>query len=397
MTENAASTIEAKGDDAVDHRLSAHKPDENGLRYPHGEEVPGGANVIKVADGIFWARIPLPWSLDHINVYLFDDGDHWTVIDTGAQGDTGRNTWGEIIDGFLGDKPIGRVIATHLHPDHLGLAGWLVKNHKAEFYITQAEYLLARTLWLDVPDEFPQTELDHLFSAGVDRAYEPMIRQAGFGNFRRGVHELPPQYHRMEDGSEMMIAGRRWRVVVGRGHSPEHACLFCLDEPLMIGGDQILPAITSNVSVYSREPLANPLAHWLSSLNRMRDLPGDPLVLPSHGKVFFGLQERLDGLINSHVDKLVRLHEWCEEERTPVKTFRALYRRKIEGLDFYLALGEAIAHLHLLESLDLMTRTYKDGLNWFQSKGAVDVENLLQSIDALPGIAMRGLGDFFDK
>ena len=396
MAKASANAIEVKGDEAVDHRLSANKPDENALRYPHGDAVPAGADVIEVADRIYWARIPLPWSLDHINVYLFDDGDSWTIIDTGAQGDTGRDTWAKIIDGFLGEKPISRVIATHLHPDHLGLAGWLVKNHSAEFFITQAEYLLARTLWLDVPDEFPQTELDHLFSAGVDRSYEPMIRKAGFGNFRRGVHELPPQYHRLEDGSEMTIAGRRWRVVVGRGHSPEHACLFCLDEPLMIGGDQILPAITSNVSVYAREPLANPLAHWLSSLNRMRALPGDPLVLPSHGKVFFGLQERLNALIQSHTDKLVRLHEWCEKPRTPVKTFRALYRRKIEGLDFYLALGEAIAHLHLLESLGLMDRSQKDGLNWFQSKGAVDAENLITAIDRLPGVAMRDLGDFFD-
>ncbi len=380
--------------ETVDHRISSTWSDDGSLNYPHGEKVPAGADVIEVAAGILWARIPLPWSLDHINVYLFREGDGWTVIDTGARGNTGKEAWEGLEQTVLGGLPIKRVIATHMHPDHLGLAGWLVERSGAEFWITQAEYLLANTLWNSAGTEFPENELTYLFRGGVDRKYEPMIRAAGYGNYKKGVHTLPDSYVRMEDGTELTLGGRRWRVVIGRGHSPEHACLTCLDEPLFIGGDQILPEITSNVSVYAREPKGNPLAHWLSSLDRMRAIEGDPLVLPSHGRVFYGLQARIDALINGHLDKLEKLHDWCQNPRTAVKTFKALYRRKIEGMDFYLALGEAIAHLHLLESLDLVDRSFEDDLYFFKAKGRYDKASVLQRVNDQPGVSLRSLNDF---
>lgn len=379
----------------MDHRLNSVEPSDDGLTYPFGDSVPDGVNVIKVADGIFWARIPLPWSLDHINVYLFDEGDGWSVIDTGAKGKTGMATWTAFEDTALAGRPIKRVIATHMHPDHLGLAGWLVEQHKAEFWTTQTEYLLASTLWNSAGAEFPENELNYLFRSGVDRSFEPMIRAAGYGNYKKGVYALPPSYMRIEDGSEFELGGRQWRVVIGRGHSPEHACLYCLDEPLFIGGDQVLPAITSNVSVYGREPLGNPLAHWLSSLDRMRALPGNPLVLPSHGRAFYGLEARLDALINGHLEKLEKLHGWCQEPRTVVKTFRALYRRKIEGMDFYLALGEAVAHLHLLESLGLVARSFDGEVYSFISQGKYSKQDVVAAVNAQPGVMLRDLGDFF--
>lgn len=379
----------------MDHRLNPVEPCDDGLIYPYGEAVPDGINVIKVAENIVWARIPLPWSLDHINVYLFDEGEGWTVIDTGAKGSTGIEAWTAFEDTVLQGKPITRVIATHMHPDHLGLAGWLVERHKAEFWTTQTEYMLASTLWNSAGAEFPENELTYLFRSGVDRSYEPMIRAAGYGNYKKGVYALPPSYFRIEDGSEFDLGGRKWRVVIGRGHSPEHACLFCLDEPLFIGGDQVLPAITSNVSVYAREPMGNPLAHWLSSLDRMKALPGNPLVLPSHGRTFFGLHTRLDALINGHLDKLAKLHDWCLEPRTVVKTFRALYRRKIEGMDFYLALGEAVAHLHLLESLGLVSRSFDGEVYHFKSQGTYKRDEVLFAVNAQPGIMLRDIGDFF--
>ena len=246
-------------------------------------------------------------------------------------------------------------------------------------------------MWLSGLGDFPESELNHLFKAGVDRSYEDKIRAAGYGNYKKGVYKLPEQYHRMEDGREFMLGGRRWRVVIGRGHSPEHACLQCLDDPLFISGDQVLPHITSNVSVYSREPRGNPLAHWISTLDRMKEVEGNPLVLPSHGRVFFGLSERVDGIIQSHVNKLGKLHDWCKEPRTTVKTFRALYRRKIEGLEFYLALGEAIAHIHLLEALGLMKRELIDDVYVFTACGTYDGESLVDTINKLSGIKMRPL------
>ena len=394
MATEETTDIEVSDVETKDHRVSTGDKQDNGLRYPFDEKVPTSTDVIEVAKGILWARIPLPWSLDHINVYLFDEGDGWSVVDTGARGKTGIQAWQEIEESVLNGKLIKRVIATHMHPDHLGLAGWLVERFDAEFWITQAEYLLAQTLWHSAAAEFPESELTYLFRGGVDRKYEPMIRAAGYGNYKRGVYTLPPTYFRMEDGNIIELGGRKWRVVIGRGHSPEHACLSCLDEPLFIGGDQILPEITSNVSVYAREPKGNPLAHWLSSLDRMRAIDGDPLVLPSHGRVFFGLQKRIDALIDGHLQKLEKLHAWCEEPRTAVKTFRALYRRKIEGMDFYLALGEAIAHIHLLESLDLLDRDFDGEVYSFSAKGAVDTSTVVDAINQQQGIELRSLSDF---
>lgn len=397
MATDKKASVDVADIQTIDHRSGTSADGAGGMSYPFGDDVPEGTQAIEVAEGILWARVPLPWSLDHINVYLFDEGDSWSVVDTGAQGKTGRAVWESFEDTILNGKPISRVIATHMHPDHLGLAGWLVKKYDADFWITQTEYLLANTLWLGAAQEFPENEIEFLFRGGVDRSFEPMIRAAGYGNYRKGVHELPPSYHRMDDGTEFDLGGRRWRVVIGRGHSPEHACLVCLDEPLLIGGDQILPAITSNVSVYAREPFGNPLAHWISSLDRMRHLPANLMVLPSHGKVFYGLYARLDALIEGHVGKLAKLHDRCREPRTTVKTFKALFRRKVEGMDFFLALGEATAHLHLLESFGLLTRSFDGEVYHFQSVGEFDGIAIVEKVNALPGIKMRDLGDFFPE
>lgn len=381
--------------EVVDHRTPVPQENSN-LIYPF-DRVPAGAEVIEVVKGILWARIPLPWSLDHINVYLFDEGDSWSVVDTGSQGSRGIEAWEAIDAEVLGGKPIKHVVATHMHPDHLGLAGWLVEKYDAKFSITMLEYMLAQHLWHGATDVFPEQEIQHLLKMGLNPDMEPMVRKSGFGFYKKGVHELPYCFERMEDGSLLTLGGRQWRAIVGRGHSPEHACLLCLDEPLFIGGDQVLPEITSNVSVYAREPMANPLAHWLSSIERMKAIEVDPLVLPSHGPVFRGLHNRLEALIESHLSKLVRLHGWCaEEKRSPVDTFPALYRRKIEGFDFFLALGEAIAHLHLLESIGLLARTMKNGVYYFSATGDVDAMDIMEAIDGLPGVPLRSLHDIMN-
>ncbi len=394
MTKDAISTGEQAAPQAeaevVDHSATLYPRGDEDLIYPF-EAIPSGDTVVKVADGLFWARIPLPWSLDHINVYLLDEGDSWTIIDTGAQGNTGRAAWEALEVSVLMDKPISHIVCTHMHPDHLGLAGWLAKRHGAKFSMTQSEYLLAQNLWVSSSKDFPEQEMDYLFRAGVSREYEEKIRSAGFGNFKRGVHELPYSYSRMEDGSILSLGGRTWRVVIGRGHSPEHACLMCLDEPLLLSGDQILPRISANVSVYAREPLANPLAHWLASLDRMYGLSGDPLVLPSHGRAFKGLGNRLDSLIKSHDRKLRELHNWCQEARTPVETFPAMFHRKITGFDFFMALGEAVAHLHFLESLGLADRSFDGELYRFKTTGTLENIDFVDAAKVLPGINLRPL------
>jgi glyoxylase-like metal-dependent hydrolase (beta-lactamase superfamily II) len=374
----------------ADHRTGIVRGDEN-LTYPHGDDVPEGKKVIELAKGIYWARLPLPFSLDHINIYLFDEGDGWTVVDTGVNGSKSTEVWELLEQGIMGGKPIKHVVATHMHPDHLGLAGWLTRRHDAEFSITQGEFMLGQHLWNGAADVMPDEEIAFMLKAGVSRSFEPQMKAAGFGFYKKGVHELPYSYTRLEDGSIIEIGGRKWQVIVGRGHSPEHACLMCLDEPLFIAGDQILPQITSNVSVYAREPLANPLAHWLTSLDRMRGLEGKPMVFPSHGKVFYGLHERLDSLIDSHLTKLVRLHDWCKEAQKPVETFPALFRREITGFDFFMALGEALAHLHLLESIGLLERSFDGRHDRFRAVGDAAATDIIAACEALPGIPMRPL------
>jgi len=380
-------TVEVK-----DHAVSWSRGDEN-LIYQF-EKVPEDIDIIEISSGILWARIPLPWSLDHINVYLLDEGDGWTVIDTGAQGKRGRATWRRLEKHVLGGKPILNVVATHMHPDHLGLAGWLVKRHDAAFYCTLIEYLMANSLWLGAKATMPENEIEYLFKMGVSRQFEDQLRSAGYNRFKKGVHKLPSVLNRMEDGAIFEFGKRRWQVVIGRGHSPEHACLLCLDEPLLISGDQILPDITSNVSVFAREPKANPLAYWISSLNRMKQIPGDPIVLPSHGKVFKGLDNRLNTLIEGHISKLSKLHEHCKTPCTAVQTFPALFRRKITGMDFFLALGEATANLNLLESFDLLERDFDGEVYRFTAKGSFDDLDVVPAVDSLPGVALRPLADF---
>ncbi|WP_286830984.1 MULTISPECIES: MBL fold metallo-hydrolase [Kordiimonas] len=398
MTKNKAGVSKGEAKALAQASVADHRRgvvEDDGLLYPHGDAVPEGSTVIPVADGVYWARMPLPWSLDHINVYLFDEGDSWSVVDTGSMGKRGIAAWEALETDFLGGKPISRVIGTHLHPDHIGLAGWLAERFGASLTMTALEYMTASNLWMGGTKEVPDNEIEFMLKSGVDPQFEPMMRSARFDNYRRGVHQLPPRYIRVEDGSDLMLGGRRWRVVIGRGHSPEHACLSCLDEPLFISGDQVLPNITSNVSVHAREPEANPLAHWITSLERMKGIPGDPLVLPSHGRVFKGLETRLTALVDSHLGKLKSLHDWCSEARTPVETFPSLFRRKLTGMDFYMALGEALAHLHLLESLSLMKRSFDGDVYRFEAVGTYDASLVVSQAKALPGVALRELADIY--
>jgi glyoxylase-like metal-dependent hydrolase (beta-lactamase superfamily II) len=357
------------------------------------DTVPDGEKVIQVTDGVYWARLPLPWSLDHINVYLFKEEGGWTVVDSGANGKRGKEVWEQLFDGVMQGEPVLKVIATHMHPDHIGLAGWLHEKFGCELIVTQAEYLLANTLWLGASDIFPQSELTFLLENGLDPQFEDMIKGAGYSSYKKGVYRLPSQYRRIEDGSEIEFGGRRWQTIIGRGHSPEHACLYCAEDGLLISGDQILPEITSNVSVHAREPMANPLAQWITSLDRVKAIDSNPVVLPSHGPVYKGLTTRLDALINGHYDKLVKLHAYLDTPKSGVESFPALFRRKITGFDFFLALGESVAHLHLLESIGLAERSFENGIYRFRAVGELKTEDLLAQLGALPGISLRPISD----
>jgi glyoxylase-like metal-dependent hydrolase (beta-lactamase superfamily II) len=247
------------------------------------------------------------------------------------------------------------VLVTHLHPDHVGCAGWLSREHDIELWMTREEYLLCRVLVADTGQPAPAEGIRFYESAGFTGDAMARYRET-FGMFGRVVSPLPQSHQRLGEGQVIRIGEDSWRVIVGRGHSPEHACLYCESRNILISGDQILPTISSNVSVYPREPLANPLADWFESLQRLkRELDEEVLVLPSHGRPFRGAHIRLDELIDEHEDGLQKLRRLCRQPQRAVDVFPALFKSRITEKNLIMAAGEAIAHLNYLVQAGEMT------------------------------------------
>jgi glyoxylase-like metal-dependent hydrolase (beta-lactamase superfamily II) len=248
-----------------------------------------------------------------------------------------------------------------MHPDHVGMAGWLTRKFDCELWMSRLEYLNCRVLVGDTVREAPQDGIKFYHSAGWDDDAIEMYR-ARFGGFGKYIYALPDSYRRLHDREVLQIGGRAWRIVVGTGHSPEHACLYCPELKLLISGDQVLPRISSNVSVFPTEPEANPLSDWLLSLARLKDeLPDDVLVLPAHNECFRGLHSRLDALIRGHQRGLERLREMLREPKRAVDVFGALFAREISGPDLLgMATGECLAHLNYLISRGEVRREIDD-------------------------------------
>ena len=318
------------------------------LNYPWSE-APAAAEVFEVAEGVLWLQMPLPMALDHINLYLLEDSDGWWIVDTGVSyGDT-RMLWEQVFDRHLKGKPVKAVLSTHWHPDHTGMAGWLCDHWRVPFYMTQGEYFTGLVYSRMQPEHFTWTNEQHQVRSGRGAEAIEGLKKT-MGGMRHIMEDLPTSYRRMEDGTRLTINGNRWRVIVGRGHSPEHACLFCESLNVLISGDQVIPRITSNVSVSGNEPEGNPLRDWFNSHERFLELlPEDALVLPAHNKPFHGLHHRLRYLIEHHEDHLIALEEAClETERTAIDLLPVLFKRELDDNQIGLALGECVAHLNYL-------------------------------------------------
>ena len=331
--------------------------------------IPEIGEAIDALPGLKWLRLPLPFLLGHINVWLLRDGDGWAIVDTGINTSATRDVWKDVIGKALGDAKITRVFVTHLHPDHVGCAGWLCDRFDVDLYMSRDEYLLCRLLVSDTGMPAPEEGRRFYRSAGFSE--EHMFRYIEmFGSFGKVVAPLPQSYHRLFEESVLNIGDREWQVITGHGHSPEHACLYCPEQNVLISGDQILPTISSNVSVFPTEPAANPLAGWFESLHRLKDvLPDDVLVLPAHGKPFRGVKSRLDALIEEHETGLVELRKLCREPKRAVDVFPALFKSKITDNNLIMATGEAIAHLNYLwYEGELQIARFEDGMRWFQTR-----------------------------
>jgi glyoxylase-like metal-dependent hydrolase (beta-lactamase superfamily II) len=346
-----------------------------GLSYPLGRRGPEAGELIALADGVGWARLPVPGSLKHINVWALDDGEPDSAPGTGpvALVDTGidiapcREGWEALFAGPLAGRAVTRIICTHFHPDHVGLAGWLTERFGAKLWMTREEWLFARMLTADVRDAPPREAIAYWRAAGWSEERIAEESAKGWGRFSAWVSPVPVSFVRIADGDRLAIGGRQWRIVTGNGHCPDHACLLDEGGGLLIAGDQVLPRITSNVSLSLSEPEGDPLGDWLASIAKLRALPGNVLVLPSHGDPFTGLHARLDALDLGHRGQLDALHALLAEPRRPVDCFATLFARKIEDNMLGLATGEAMAHLRRLEIEGRATREVRDGVHWYRA------------------------------
>ncbi|MDH3533588.1 MAG: MBL fold metallo-hydrolase [Gammaproteobacteria bacterium] len=317
------------------------------IRYEFDHKPEHGA-IYPIVDGVHWLRMPLPMVLEHINLWLLDDAHGFAIVDTGVNIEANREVWANVFAGPMRDRTLTRVLVTHLHPDHVGCAGWLAREHDVELWMSREEYLLCRVLVADTGKSAPAAGVRFYRAAGFPE--DALNRyQEKFGMFGKVVAPLPESFQRLADAETVSIGGSDWEVIVGRGHSPEHACLFNTERNLLISGDQVLPTISPNVSVYPTEPKANPLGDWIDSLNAMKGrLPQDVLVLPAHGKPFRGAHERLDALIDEHVTGLEKLLDLCKEPQRAVDVFPALFKGRISSSNLIMATGESIAHLNYL-------------------------------------------------
>ncbi len=355
----------------VDHGFDALE--HNGLSYPLGGHAPGYGEVYPIAADLGWTRMPLPGSLGHINVWLLDDqdaeGEGFAIADTGLFIPDVIETWKTLLTGTFADRRLTRIFVTHFHPDHVGCAGWLANRGKVKVWMNRTEWLITRLLVAD-PQSNPPEDVVHLRRfAGYDDQRLDMFRQQGWGSFARAVSRLPSGHHRLEDGKNVRVGGRVWQVITGGGHTPEHSCLVDHHNGAIIAGDQILPRITSNVSMRDNEPDADPLGEWLSSIAKFRDaLAPDMLVLPAHGEPFHGVHARLDALAAGHHHRLDKLEAALRERpMRGVDTFALLFDRVIGDEVYGMATGEAMAHLRHLEVTGRATVTLNDGVGWYSA------------------------------
>ena len=336
------------------------------IGYPWTDP-PAEGQATQVAEGVLWMRLPLPMALDHVNVYALDDGDGWAVIDTGFASNRSRAIWQTLLDGPMAGKPVTRVIITHHHPDHVGLAGWFV-DQGAELLMPRTAYLMARMLTLDEQPAYPARTIDFYRRAGMDAEILAKRTAERPFNFADCVAPMPLGFTRLQEGDSITMGGRNWDIRMGNGHAPEHATFWSADDDLVIGGDQLLPSISPNIGVYPTEPNADPLAEWIEACERLAQFARpDQLVLGGHKLPFTGLPTRMRQLVDNHHGALDRLIAHIATPQRAGDCFAPLFKRKIGAGEYGLALVESLAHLNHLHQDGRASRTVgDDGAYWFQ-------------------------------
>ncbi len=216
-----SSRAEAAEPATPDASLADTPYSHKGLTYPLGRTGPAAGTLIALAPGIGWTRSPVPGSLDHINLWVLEDEDGVALVDSGLNMPAAREAWEALFAGPLAGRNVTRIICTHFHPDHLGLAGWLAERFAVRLWMTRGEWLFARMLTTDVRDAPPAEAFAYWRAAGWSEARIAEEAAKGWGRFAAMVSAVPVSYVRMQDGDRIPIGARTWRVVIGSGHSPD--------------------------------------------------------------------------------------------------------------------------------------------------------------------------------
>ncbi|MDX1694107.1 MAG: MBL fold metallo-hydrolase [Ketobacteraceae bacterium] len=305
-------------------------------------------------------RSPLPFSLDHINCYLIHDGEGWAVVDTGMKGRKAIEQWKAVIADALDGLPITRVISTHHHPDHIGLAGWFCDSFKVPFYTSEAEYFYTRAFHGPKRKEGYWETINYFNLTNMRQSSRDAL--LGDNNYHQMVWDVPSAFHRLQDGDHFAIGDTIWEVITTRGHAPEHVSLYCESLGLLISGDQVLPEITSNVSITSTQAYADPLQDWFDAHNKIREqVPDGAMVLPAHQLPFRGLHERLDEVVAHHHERLDRIITLCTAPKDPQTLTDELFNKEMDAFQNFLAVGECMAHVNWLLARGKLTRDTVDG------------------------------------
>ncbi|WP_157263403.1 MBL fold metallo-hydrolase [Azohydromonas aeria] len=356
--------------------MSHSQEQAQALHYPLGEQLPATGRTLDIAPGVRWVRMELPFALDHVNLWLLRDRidgvEGWTVVDTGIANDATRAAWEQLFEHALDGLPLLRVVVTHMHPDHIGLAQWLTARWDCRLWISATDYLAACQGSRSTTGHGGEAAAEFFHCHGLsDATALDEVRQRG--NFYASmVREVPAQFRRLIDGQRLLVGGHEWHCIAGHGHAPEHISLHCPALGVLISGDMLLPRISTNVSVVDLEPEADPLPLYLASLERLAQLPGDTLVLPSHGKPFTGIGARVQQLREHHAARLQEVLDACAREPLHAAALLpVLFRRPMDLHQTTFALGEVIAHLHALwHGGRLERRLGDDGVWRFALPGA---------------------------
>jgi glyoxylase-like metal-dependent hydrolase (beta-lactamase superfamily II) len=322
---------------------------------------PRPGELREITSGLYWARLPLPMRLNHVNLWFMREGAGWLVVDAGLDDKMCRDAWEALLAGPLQGLKLERIVLTHGHPDHVGLAGWLVERFDCSFAATRTEWLFANWRREAHGRSFSRQMRAFLTAHGcsVDMVERFAQQETAIA---RGEQPVPEQFSRLRHAERHRFGERDFDVIVASGHADEHASFYARDGQVLIAGDQILQRITPVVGVFGTEPESDPLTEYLASLERFETLPRDTLVLPSHGLPFLGLHARLQQLRTHHQERLAELLEHMDEPRSTFKLASLIFDRAMQEGQGRFALAETLAHLHYGEKLGLARRiTGADG------------------------------------